>query len=556
MNRMMANAPTDPPQRTYRRLAAALAAAGVDTVFCVMGDGNLDLLVELADAHGVRLVHARHEQGAVAMADGYARRTGRLGVASVTHGPGLTQTGTSLKVASARRSTILVLAGDTPTGDPHHIQGFEQAPYATAVGATPVPLRAPATWAADLAEALAVAERGPVVFNLPTDHQLAAAPAAAAPPAPAVRPASVGVGLDPAAAVLGTAARPVVLAGRGAIDAQAEVAAIAALLGAPVVGTLGAHGILPEDPRHLGFVGGLGCPAAVAALDEADAVLAVGASLNAWTTKGGALLAGKPLVRLDADPVALRTGPATAVALLGDAAATLAALAGALPVAPAAPWTPSVAGTADAGAFADGVGAVDPRRALAAVEAALPRDRTIVLDGGHFITFACSALSVEDPRRFLFSCDFAAIGQGLAMAVGAAAADATGRTTLVAGDGGLLMGIAELDTAVRNDLPINIIVLNDGAYGQEVHSLAAKGKRTAHAIFAVPDLARLAEGFGATGAAVGAPADLDALPHLLTAPGGPRLIDIRINPEIVSPAAQEIFRQVRQGVELETTAAR
>jgi thiamine pyrophosphate-dependent acetolactate synthase large subunit-like protein len=213
-------------------------------------------------------------------------------------------------------------------------------------------------------------------------------------------------------------------------------------------------------------------------------------------------------------------------------------------------------GEADHDELVDGEGTLDPRRALAALEAALPPDRTLVLDGGHFITFACSALSVSDPRRFVFSCDFAAIGQGLAMAIGAASASPGERTTLVAGDGGFLMGVAELDTAVREGLPLNLVVLNDGAYGQEVHSLAAKGKRTDHAVFAVPDLRRLAEGFGASGAVLREPQDLGALGDLLTAHGGPRVIDVRINPDVVSPAAREIFRQVRQGVADVATAAR
>jgi acetolactate synthase I/II/III large subunit len=537
--------------RVYQALAAALAGEGIDTVFCVLGDGNLDLLVEMTERHGVRLVHARHEQGAVAMADGYARRTDGLGVASVTHGPGLTQTATSLKVAATHRSQVLVLAGDTPTGDPAHIQSFEQAPFARAAGAVSVPLRSASTWAADLAEALRTSELGPVVFNMPTDYQLAAADDATPPATDRVRhPESQATRLEEAAAELGRSARPVLIAGRGARHAEAEVAAVAERLAAPVVTTLGVRGLLSDFPGHLGFIGGLGHDRAVRAVDDADCLLAVGASLNPWSTKGGALLRGKRIIRLDADRQALHVPVAADVALLGHARPTLAALVEHLPDGGRERQISAEASEATE-AWQDGVDCVDPRRALAAIEAALPPGRTIVMDGGHFITFACSALSAPRPEQFLLTCDFATVGQGLAAAIGASAAAPESRTTLIVGDGGLLMSIAELDTAVRCRLPLDVVVLDDGAYGQEVHSLAAKGKPTAHARFEVPDLGQVARAFGADGHRLRTAADLDRLPELLHAPGGPRVIDIRINGEVVSPAAREIFRQVRQGVETE-----
>jgi acetolactate synthase-1/2/3 large subunit len=538
--------------RVYQALAAALADEGVDTVFCVMGDGNLDLLVELADGHGVRLVHARHEQGAVAMADGFARRTGRLGVAAVTHGPGLTQTATSLKVAATRRSSVLLLAGDTPTGDPRHIQSFEQAPFVHAVGPALVPLRGSASWGADLDEALARTTDGPVVFNLPTDHQLATAGGAGRSPVRGqVRAAPSASGVEELATALLEAERPVLMAGRGALGAETEVGALADRLSIAVVTTLGARGLLEKHPAHLGFIGGLGHAAAVDAVERADCVFAIGASLNVWTTKGGRLLAGKRLLRLDIDRRALDEPVPAELALVGDAAATIVALLGQLPQRSQADGMNGTRRVADGEELRDGEGCVDPRRALAAVEAALPADRTIVLDGGHFITFACTGLSALSPQRFLLSCDFATIGQGLAMAVGASVAAPDGRTTLVAGDGGLLMSIAELDTAVRYALPLNVVVLNDAAYGQELHSLAAKGKPTAHAQFAVPDLGAVARGFGADGHQLRTADDLNHLGELLNAAGGPRVIDIRINPEVVSPAAREIFRQVREGVQAE-----
>lgn len=534
--------------RVYEALATALAAHDVDDVFCVLGDGNLDLLVELAERHGVRLVHARHEQGAVAMADGYARRSGRLGVCSVTHGPGVTQTGTSLRVAASHRSRVLLLAGDTPTEDPGHIQSFEQAPFVRATGATPVPLLGPRSWPVALAEALRRVEEGPVVLNLPTDYQLAAAGEQPFEPSPRVRPVAVADRLDEAVSALTGAHTPVVIAGRGARGAASELAALMARLPARLATTLAAKGLLHDHPANLGLIGGLGDPEAVRAVEQADWLFVVGASLNPWSTLGGRLLEGKALIRLDHDPGALSEPPLPELALLGDVAATLRALVSRLPssdgVRPiAADRTPE--GRTE---FDDGIDSVDPRRALVAVEHGLPTDRALVFDGGHFITFACTALSVTSPDRFVFSCDFATVGQGLGMAVGASVASPDPRTTLIVGDGGFLMSVAELDTAVRYRLPLNVVVLNDGAYGQEAHSLVAKGKPSHHAVFDVPDLANLGDAFGAEGYRLTCSADLDRLPELLQAAGGPRVIEIRINREVVSPAAREIFRQVRRGV--------
>jgi acetolactate synthase I/II/III large subunit len=540
--------------KVLEALAAALAAEDVEHVFCLSGDGNLELLVELADAHGVELVHARHEQGAVAMADGYSRRSGRLGVCSVTHGPGLTQTGTSLKVAVEHGSAVLMIAGGTPTEDPRHVQYFDQRAFAESLGAAIVTLRSPRRWAADLAEALRSAAAGtPTVLIVPTDYLAAEV---GADPHQSVLPvnpplAAAASGLEEAVAALSAAERPVLLAGRGAWGAEAELLELSEHLGAPVITTLGAKGLLAGRPRLLGMIGSLGDPAAVAALDAADCVLAVGASLNPWSTKNGRLLGTATVLQVDSSVAAFGRFWEPDVRLLGDGTATLRLLrerldgpgpAGGMSFANADPEPVPPE-------YEDGEGTVDPRRLVAALELALPPERTLVFDGGHFITFACGGLGVAAPDRYLFTCDFATVGQGLGCAIGAAVARPEARTTLIAGDGGLLMSIAELDTAVRYALPLDIVVFDDEAYGQEAHSLVAKGRSPEHAIFATPDLVGIARAYGAEGHLITAAAQLEELPELLAeAPRGPRLIQVKVNREVVSPAAAEIFRQVREVV--------
>jgi acetolactate synthase I/II/III large subunit len=535
--------------KVVEALAAALAGEGVEHLFCLTGDGNVEFLVELSEAHGVELVHARHEQGAVAMADGYSRRTGRLGVCSVTHGPGLTQTATSLKVAVERGSKLLLVAGGTPTEDPRHIQAFEDVGFVESLGAVALPLRSPRRWSADLAEAVRSAASGrPTVLIVPTDYQSAEADGAYARVLPLRPPlAAAAGGIEEALAALGGAERPLLLGGRGAWGAEPELIDLADRLAAPVVVTLGGKGMLAEDPRLLGMIGGLGDAAAVAALEEADCVLAVGASLNPWSTKNGRLLATTRVLQIDSSPAAFGRFAAPAVSLLGDAAATLRLLAERLPRGAAAgPWLSAREAVEDEVLYEDGEGTVDPRRLVAALERALPPERTLVFDGGHFITFACGGLGVGSPDRYLFTGDFATVGQGLGNAIGAAVARPESRTTLIAGDGGLLMSIAELDTAVRNQLPLDIVVFDDEAYGQEAHSLEAKGRSPRHAIFATPDLAAIARAYGADGHLIRGPEQLEALPELLSGGGGPRLLDVKVNRDVVSPAAVEIFRQVRE----------
>jgi acetolactate synthase I/II/III large subunit len=412
-------------------------------------------------------------------------------------------------------------------------------------------VRTPGRWSADLTEALSSARSGcPTVLAAATDLQLALTDEVEHHPTPTALPpptATADSGIAEAAALLAATQAPVIVAGRGARAAETVLLEMAEALGAPVVTTLGAKGLATGNPHQRGLIGGIGNAHANALLARADCVLAVGASLNPWSTQGGRLLDAAQLVQIDAAREHFGAHVLPDVALWGDAEASLRRLRRELgdhrrPVPPAAPPDPAPA----CDEHVDG--RIDPRLAFAALEAALPADRTLVLDGGHFITFACSMLSVGAPDRFVFSCDFATIGQGLAMAIGASVAAPEPRTTLVAGDGGLLMSIAELDTAVRYRLPVNVVVINDEAYGQEVHSLAAKGLPTRHAQFAVPDLGALARAWGADGHRIDTPTGLERLGELLRVPGGPRVIDIRVNPTVVSDAAREIFRQVREAV--------
>jgi len=529
--------------KVHELVAEALVASGVSHVFTVMGDGNLDFLDALA-RRGVRLVHARHEQGAVAMADGYARASGTPGVCSVTHGAGLTQTATSLHTARAYGSPVLLLAGDAPTAGPARTGAFDQLAFGRLIAGAAWTLQSPGGAAAALA---AVGERlrdGPAVLNLPTDVQRdeaepGAVPRLTVPPPPRPEPAPAAV--KRAVAALDAATRPAILAGRGAAAAGDALGRLADRLGAPIATTLLAHGLCADHPRHVGVSGSLGDGRGSDALRAADCVYAAGTSLSSWTLGPRPLEAH--LVRVDAEPGRLAADDVD-TPVLGDARlATERILAGLGPGRPRdqrelPPPRP------EPGAFDDGTGTIDPRRALLALDRALTRERRLVIDGGHFAIFAAQLLTVHGTAQFGWTSDFGAIGQGLAIAIGAAIA-APPRTTLVAGDGGFLMAIAELETAARYAVPLTMFVMNDDGYGQERHNMRAKGLDPTHAFLPTPDLAALARAAGAAGHRIDSPAALESLAPTLADAAGPLLLDVRINGDVVSPSSAEIAAALR-----------
>ncbi len=308
-------------------VGATLAAHGIDTVFGVIGSGNFVATNALC-ADGATFFAARHEHGAVCMADGWSRATSRVGVASVHQGPGLTNAMTALAEAAKSATPLLLLAGDTPAAALGSNFRVDQHDLVASVGAIAERIHAPETAAADAARALhrAASERRPVVLMLPIDVQAAGAPtdtplpprrALPRPPAPA--PEAV----REAAQLLAGAQRPVLIGGRGAVtaDAGAAIATLARRAGALLATSAPAKGLFAGDPFDLGISGGFASPLAAELLMEADVVLAFGARLNPWTTQHGRLFGpGATVVKVDAEPAALGMHRPADLAIVGDAA--------------------------------------------------------------------------------------------------------------------------------------------------------------------------------------------------------------------------------------------
>ena len=534
-------------------VGATLAAHGVDAVFGVVGSGNF-VVTNALRARGARFVAARHESGAVSMADGWARTTARPGVASVHQGPGLTNAITALAEAAKSATPLLVLAGDTPAGALGSNFRVDQHDLVTSVGAIAERVHAPATAAQDAARALhrSAAERRPVVLMLPIDVQAAPAgedaaipPRAPLPHPPAPDPDAVRA----AAELIAAARRPVVLGGRGAVvaDARDAAEALAARCGALLACSAPAKGLFAGLPYDVGIAGGFASPTAATLLEHADLVLALGARLNPWTTRHGRLFGNATVIKVDADPAALGTHLPADLAVVGDAALTARALAQELH--PRQGWrTPDVAARIASGRWRDeplagtpADGTVDPRALSVALNELLPDDVAIATDSGAFLGWPAFYLDVPDARSWAFTNGFQAIGLGLATAIGVAVARPNRVTVAAVGDGGLFMALGELETAARLGLRLLVLVYDDAAYGAEVHHFGPDGHDLDTVRFPDADLAALARAAGCQAVALRS-LELEPIAGWLREGSGPLVVDAKVDPGIYGEWLADAFR--------------
>ena len=530
-------------------VARALVDQGVDTVFGVLGDGNLFIAETMMRVHGVRFVAATHEANAVMMAEGWAKASGRLGVATVTHGPGLTNTITALVEGVKNRTPMLLLAADTPTEDRHHLQNLPQRAVVDSTGAGFQQVLSPATITVDVAEAVrrAWAERRPIVLNVPLDFEWVDIDYVAA---PVVRVTPTRVAPDPAAldvalGVVASAARPVVLAGRGAIDARAELVALAERLGAPVATTHAATNLFRDDPWDLGIHGTLTSPIAAEALATADCLVVFGAALNFYTTSQGTMTAGKRIVQVDLEPERIGATVTVDAGVVGDSAEVACAMVALLDAAGHRPsafrsaelaerlaaWDPAAAYTDRSTSDA-----VDPRTLMLRLEELLPEDRTVVVDAGRFMLHVLG-MAVRDPGSMITTHAFGSIGLGTSAAIGVAVARPDRPTVLCIGDGGLMMGgLAELHTAVAEGLDLITVLHNDSSYGAEHVQLWRKNMAADASMHEWPDLAAVAGSMGFEVVRVRCLADLDLAAKAVATrvPGRPVFIEASLDALMVS----------------------
>jgi thiamine pyrophosphate-dependent acetolactate synthase large subunit-like protein len=546
-----------------RAVARALVAGGVDTVFGVIGSGNFLLANELREA-GASFYAARHECAAMMMADGYGRASDRIAVCTTHQGPGYTNALTGLVEAAKARTPALLLTADTPADTQWSNFKIDQAAIARECGAIAERVFSPASASADAARALtrARAERLPVVLNVPID--LPARPADSHDiPARAVagRPAPSASELEAVAALLAGASFPVLVAGRGAVaspGARDALEALAERSGALLATTAMGNGLFSGLPFALGIVGGFASPLCVELVAQADLVVSFGAGLNHWTARHGEMFPqSATIVQVDIDPLAPGRLHRCDVGVVADAAVAARALGDALA---ARGHSREGARTAEHAALIgsrrwrdepfDDAGTaehVDPRALTIALDDLLPKHRTVVTDSGHFLGFPAEYLTVPDERGFVFPNAFQSVGLGLGAAIGAAVARPDRLCVAALGDGGTMMALAELETAVRLALPMVIVIYDDAAYGAEVHHFGPQGHDVGITQFADADFAAIGRAVGAEGIVVRSLADLAPLEAWLARreageATGPIVLDAKVEPHVVAAWLEEAFR--------------
>ena len=551
-------------QTVAHAIGTALAARGVRIVFGLVGSGNFHVTNALTEG-GARFVAARHEGAAAVMADAYARVSGEPGILTVHQGPGLTNAMTGIAEAAKSRTPLLVLAPEvTSLRSNFHI---DQAALATAVGAVPLRVTSAATAAADLARAwrTAVTGRRTVLLGLPLEVQAEGVgddpfgmPEVQAAQPTALDPDTVGALAD----ALTAASRPVFIAGRGARHATQELKDLAERINALLATSAVSRGLFRGDAFSLDVSGGFATPVAAELIAGADLVVGWGCALNMWTTRHGTLIGpGATVVQVDDDADALGAHRAVDLGVVGDVAATARAVLTELEARAARSGAGREAGggyrtaniaerLAREGRWRDvpfepvsEPGRIDPRTLSIALDDLLPAARTVAVDSGNFMGYPSMFLDVPDADGFVFTQAFQAIGLGLASAIGAATARPDRLTVAAVGDGGLLMGVSELETAVRLGLDMVVVVYDDEAYGAEVHHFGPDGYPLKHVRFPSADIAAIGRGFGCAGVTVRSAEDLAAVGDWARGPRDrPLIVDAKVTRSAPSWWLEEAFR--------------
>jgi thiamine pyrophosphate-dependent acetolactate synthase large subunit-like protein len=489
------------------RLVQALEQLGVELAFGLPGVHNLSIWKALSRSK-IRLVGVRHEQAAVYAADGFARTTGRLGVALVTTGPGAANTLGATGEAMASGAPVLVIATDIPTvlrRDGIYRGVLHETRDQTAMfrPVTKAARRVGSTeeiGAAVLASgALArCAASGPVYLGVPTDllaHQVPAL-------AETVPGSAADAGPDPedfnrAVGLLSRAERPLIWAGGGALraDAGSLTGELALALAAPVITTYMSRGLLaPEHPCTV--PGPVHAPEVGALWDEADVVLAIGTDFDGMMTQNWMMPRAPTMIALNVDAADANKNYACDLTLVGDARGVLEAL---LPRIARREGLPelqrrlsSIASEVTASVAAD-----DEQAAafLEIMERVLPANAVVVADmciPGYWLA---GYRQVPLPRKLAYPVGWGTLGFAFPASLGACLAG-EGPTICVTGDGGFLFACGELATVAEARIPVTIVLVDDGGYGMLRFDQTQAGDEPFGVDLVRPDFAALASAFG------------------------------------------------------------
>lgn len=533
---------------------ARVLAPNVDTYFGVMGNGNA-WFVDALERLDCGIIPVRHEVGTVAAADAYHRVTGKIAVATTTYGPGFTNTITALVESAKSRVPMLLVTGSAPQDNPRPWD-IDQAALAASFGVKTFTVT-PKDVAQKTREALYFAARNRIAVVLEIPYDLAASKAIdpeletilnAVPYVPkpdAIHPRATQV--HDVAKLLTDATNPLILAGRGAKSASHQVIALANHLHADVATTAPAQGLFNVEGkfRDLGICGGFAAENAAEEIRRADVVLVIGAGLNQFTTAFGEAF-GETTTVIQIDVEQQATHACVNYFLHGSAIETVEALIAELALERAPRKRDSVALLAreDGDALAPD-GRLDPRSLMREINDALPAERIVVTDGGHFIGWANTYLDVPAADHMvLLGTATQSIGLGFNSAVGVATAAGKDKmSVLVTGDGGGLMAMADAESFIRQAHRGVIVVINDAAYGAEIHQYGTKGLQEEPMLIPEVDFATILAGMGARSQVVRTLDDLSEFQEWVNSgEPGTYALDCRVSRAVIAPYMQEFIR--------------
>jgi acetolactate synthase I/II/III large subunit len=534
-------------------LADELQRQGVTRVFTLLGEDVVQLGVQLTQ-RGIKLVSARHESGAIAMADGYARVSGELAVALISRGPGVTNALTGLENAAKASNPVLVITGDNAptTRGVIYSKWLDQTALFKAAEIPFVTIDSPDSAVADLAAVTEWVRGGKLmVAQFPGEILEATAGQAPAsitlpPPRPVPGPP------DPEqitllADLLGedwAFAHPVILGGRGAYRAGAKQALqeLGDRIGAILATTLMGKGLYDDDPFSVGISGTYSSEAAIELLGMADVVLAFGSSLDPLTTINGSLWSKARVFRFDADPAQADKGSVPAEIFV-EADARLAAEALVAELDRRGHKVTGMRNDRVRAQIAEAripprhrdigrPGSLDPRQVMMTLDELLPDERNVVLDNGHHAAFSTAHLRVPDPGAFLTPLEFHCVGASTGMATGAALARPDRMTLFCVGDTGALMTFGDIESIARHRLPVVVVVVDDGGLGAEIQYLRVLGIDDTVAREHTPSFAEVGRGLGFDAYTIETLDDLTALRETIAEPTGPVLLHVRVTEDV------------------------
>lgn len=523
-------------------LIRTLIEQGCDTVFGYPGGQILNVYDSLYKYQNeIRHMLTAHEQGAAHAADGYARATGKVGVVMSTSGPGATNLVTGIATAYLDSIPLVAICGNVPTTQ----IGTDSFQEIDITGVT-LPITkhnyfvgSVENLADTIREAFALAQSGrpgPVLIDVPKDVQTAVCDyEPQAPVQPEERHAAKDVRIKEAAALINASKRPFIYFGGGLItsEAQEEMLALAEKIDAPIgCSLMGLSGVPTDHPRFLGMQGMHGHYASSMAMHDADLIISLGVRFNDRVTGNREKFAKlAQIIHIDVDGSELSKTVNSACGLRGDVKLTLQKLIPLVNAEQKPDWEKAVKALKETeNDYLDIRPGLTPRNAIMTLNKHLGENTAVATDVGQHQMWAAQNVNFKKPRRFISSGGLGTMGFGLGAAIGAAVGTGE-RSVLVTGDGSFGMCLNELTTAVTYNVPVVILLMNNGVLGmvRQWQTLFFNKHYSNTILDRKTDFVALARAFGADGEAVDTVAALDkAFEHAFSC-DGPYVIDCRID---------------------------